>query len=388
MKKNILIILGSLKHSWWAEKIASMIWSYLHDSDKCNITYLTFYQAEKKYDFSWKEICLDEKLSTHIFINILKLFIRAYKIKQISKKEKIDICFSHMEEANFCNIFSKIIFLNSSKIYLQVHQSVNAWWRLYKILIKVLYNFSDKIITIVKEEKENLINNYSIKEEKIEVIYNPVDINKIDVLKLEELGEYKKLYGNHKFTFINIWRLTYQKNQELLIKVFKQFNEKYKNTQLIILWEWELRDKLEEQIWENKNIYLLWNQVNPYKFLYNSDSFIFTSRYEWMPWVLLESLVCWLPIISTDCDTWPKEILKKEVTNFQEVKDISLEEYGILVPIFDEDCIFQSLEKIYLDKEVRNHYKQKSLERSRDFEINNIIEKWEKLFKFTYKKNL
>ncbi len=373
MKKNILIILGSLKHWWWAEKIASMIWSYLHDSNKYNITYLTFYESEKKYDFSGKEICLDERLSKNIFIKIIKLFIRAYKIKQISKKEKIYICFSHMEEANFCNIFSKIIFLNSSKIYIQVHQSVSAWWKLYKTLIKVLYNFSDKIITIVKEEKENLINNYNIKEEKIEVIYNPVDIKKIDVLKLEELGEYKKLFENHKFTFINIWRLTYPKNQQLLIKVFKQFNEKYKNTQLIILWEWELRDKLEEQIWENKNIYLLWNQVNPYKFLYNSDCFIFTSRYEWFWIVITEAMVSGLPIISTDCHTWPKEILKKEVTNFQEVTNMSLEEYGILVPIFDEDCIFQSLEKIYLDEEVRNLYKQKSLQRSRDFEINKII---------------
>lgn len=379
MKKNILIILGSLKHWWWAEKIASMIWSYLHDSNKYNITYLTFYESEKKYDFSGKEICLDERLSKNIFIKIIKLFIRAYKIKQISKKEKIYICFSHMEEANFCNIFSKIIFLNSSKIYIQVHQSVSAWWKLYKILIKVLYNFSDKIITIVKEEKENLINNYSIKEEKIEVIYNPVDIKKIDVLKLEELVEYKKLYGNHKFTFINIWRLTYPKNQELLIKVFKKFNEKYKNTQLIILWEWELRNKLEEQIWENKNIYLLWNQINPYKFLYNSDCFIFTSRYEWMPWVLLESLVCWLPIISSDCSTWPKEILKKYVHNFEEVKNISLEEYWILVPIYNEEKYFEAMEKIYLDENLKNKYKEKSLERAKDFEISKIMDIWERI---------
>lgn len=379
MKKNILIILWSLKHWWWAEKIASIIWSYLNNSKKYNVIYLTFYQAEKKYDFSWKEICLCEKLSSNIFINFYKLFQRAYKIKQISKKENIDICLSHMEEANFSNIFSKIIFFNKSKIYIQIHQSVNAWWKLYKILIKLLYNFADKIITIVKEEKENLIKNYNIEKEKIEVIYNLVDIEKIDILKKESLWEYQNLFQNDKFTFINIWRLTYPKNQELLIEVFKNFNKKYKNVQLIILWEWELRAKLEKQIWENKNIYLLWNQKNPYKFLYNSDCFVFTSRYEWFWIVITEAMSCDLPIISTDCHTWPKEILKKDVENFEEVKNISLEEYGILVPIFDEDKYYEAMKKIYLDENLKNHYKEKSLERSRDFEISMIMKDWKKI---------
>ncbi len=376
--KNILFVISSLKSWWWAEKVCSTIWSKLQEK-WYNIHFLTFYDSENLYDFKWKYFSLDESISSNIIVNIYKLFKRAYNIKKYCKQNNIENSISFMEEANFSNIISKVLFKNNSKIFVSIRQSVDAWWKLYKFLIKKLYNFSDKIITIVKEEKENLIKNYNIKKEKIEVIYNPIDIEKINNLKKEDLWEDKELFENNKFTFINIWRLSYPKNQELLIKVFKKFNEKYDNTQLIILWDWELRSDLEKKIWDNKNIHLLWKKQNPYKYLYNSDVFLFTSRYEWMPWVLLESLACWLPIISTDCITGPKEILKKEVKSFEEVKDISLEEYGILTPVYNEQKVFEAIEKIYLEKNLREKYQKKSLEKSKDFNIESIINEWESI---------
>lgn len=374
--KNILFVISSLKSWWWAEKVCSTIWTKLQEK-WYNIHFFTFYNWENLYDFKWKYFSLNEKLSSNILVQIYKLVKRAYKIKKYCKKNNIDFSISFMEEANFSNIFSKILFKNNSKIFVSIRQSVNAWWNLYKFLIKKIYNFADKIITIVKEEKQNLIKNYNIQKEKIKVIYNPIDINKIDILKKEDLLEDKKIFNNWKFTFINVWRLTYAKNQELLIKIFKKFNEIYTNTQLIILWEWELRSDLEKQFWDNKNIYLLWKKKNPYKYLYNSDVFLFTSRYEWMPWVLLESLACWLPIVSTDCSTGPKEILKKEVKIFNKVKYVNLEEYWILTPVYDEEKIFKAIEKIYLDKDLREKYQKKSLERSKDFDLEKIICKWE-----------
>lgn len=374
-KTNILVVIWSLKHWWGAEKIASMIWNNLYD-EWYNIKYLTFYNACEKYEFKWEELCLNETLSENIFVKILKLFIRAHKIKKICKNEKIAISLSHMEEANFSNIISKILFWNKSKIIIQIHQPIEVWWKLYKIMIKFLYNYADKIITLGNQEKFNLVHIYNINKEKIEIIHNPIDINKINILTDEDLADYKYIFESWKINFINIWRLTFPKNQALLINVFKKFNKKYNNTQLVILWEWNLRYELESLIWSNKNIYLLWNQINPYKFLKKSHLFVFTSIYEWFWIAIIEAMSCWLPIISTDCPTWPKEILKKEINNFSEVKEISLDDYGILTPVFDENIIFQAMEKIYLDENIRNYYKEKSLERSKDFDINMIMEKW------------
>ncbi len=372
--KKILFVISSLKSGGGAEKVCATIATKLYELGY-DVHYLTFYDYENKYEFKGKYNCLNEKFAWNVFWNIKKLFSRAKATAKYCKENNIDIIISFMEEANFPNIFSKIIFWNKAKINVSIRQSVNAWWRLYKFLIKRTYSFSDNIITIVKEEKENLIKNYWIKEEKIKVIYNPIDLEKIQNLSKEDLGKHKELFNNLKFTFINVWRLTKQKKQEQLIKVFKKFNEKYPETQLVILGEGELRKQLEEEIWNNKNIHLFWLQKNPYKFLVNSDCFVFSSKWEWMPGAVLEALACSLPIISTDCSTWPAEILRKN-SDFSKVDNVSLEDFGILYPEWNEEKLFEAMEKIYLDKNLQEELKKKSLQRAKDFEVNNILEKW------------
>ena len=379
--KRILFVISLLKVWWWAEKICATIWTKLYEK-WYDVHYLTFYDYPKEelYPFKGRYFSLKEKLSFNIFVQLFKLFKRAWQVKKYCKKNNIDVCISFMEESNFSNIISKF-FWNRSKTIVSVRQSVNAWGKLYKFLIKILYNFADKIITIVKEEKENLVKNYWIKKEKIKAIYNTIDVQKINLLKKEDIDEKdKKYFNNWKFTFLNIWRLTYQKNQELLINVFKKFNEKYKNSQLIILWEWELRKELENQIWDNKNIHLLWLKKNPYKYMYNSDCFVFSSRYEWFGIVLIEAMACWLPIISTDCSTWPKEILRKDIQSFEPVKSMEEVDYGILVPVNNEEELFKAMEKMYLDEELRKKYGEKGIERASKFDLGKIVNVWEGVF--------
>ena len=383
MKKNVLFIIESLKSWWWAEKACVTVGTKLYEK-WYNVHYLTFYDYPRNelYDFKWKYFSLNKKQidsGYSIFKKVKEVFFDRWKdISKCCKENNIDVCISFMEGANFSNIFSKFLW-NKSKIVVSIHNSIkkNIY---YKFAIKLLYNFPDKVITVAKEEKESLMKNYWVSGEKIRVIYNAIDIGKINFFKKEYLDEEEKRYfKNGKFTFLNVWRLVYQKNQELLINVFKKFNEKYKNSQLIILWEWELRKELENQIWDNKNIHLLWLKKNPYKYMYNSDCFVFSSRYEWFGIVLIEAMACWLPIISTDCSTWPKEILRKDVKSFEPVKSMEEVDYGILVPVNNEEELFKAMERMYLDEKLRRGYSEKGIERARDFDLDKIVGEWEKI---------
>jgi len=51
-------------------------------------------------------------------------------------------------------------------------------------------------------------------------------------------------------------------------------------------------------------------QKNPYKFIMKSNLFILSSLYEGLPNVLLESMTLKKSVISSNCPTGPKEILK------------------------------------------------------------------------------
>ena len=59
----------------------------------------------------------------------------------------------------------------------------------------------------------------------------------------------------------------------------------------------------------NNDIKILDFIQNPYPIIRESDLFILTSKYEGLPNVLLEALTLKKFIISSDCETGPKEIL-------------------------------------------------------------------------------
>ncbi|MDD5213786.1 MAG: glycosyltransferase [Candidatus Gracilibacteria bacterium] len=380
-KKTILIILYTLHRSRGTEKIATILGNNFIEIGY-NVKYLTFYNSTDKFDFIGEEFCLNQRKSKNLFIEIINFFKISYKIAKYCRENNIDISFSHGEEANFHNIISKIFFRNPSKIFIQIHSAVNALNKIQKYFIKKLYNYTDRIITIVKEEESNLINNYNISSSKIKTIYNPVDIKNIESLKNEDLGEYYELFENKKFTFINIARLSPEKNQEFLLNSFEIFNKKYKNSQLIILGDGPLKENLNKQretLESKENIHFLGNHKNPYKFLDKADCFVLTSNTEGLPGVILESLALGIPIISTDCKTGPKEILRKTINNFGEISDLSLEEYGILIPLNNENLCFEAMEKIYLDKSLRENYKIKGLERSKYFQFDKIMKNWKEI---------
>lgn len=379
-RKRILIIVPSIALGWGAERVVCLIWNQLLRREY-DVKMLCFYKSKSEYDFDWEIIQLQEELSHSLFINIYKFFRRAFKIKKICKKEDIDIVFSHTEEANFSTIISNILFHNRSKIFVQTHIWLESLSNLYKLLIKILYPRVSNI-TIAKENELTFIQDYKVSKEKIITIPNPIEIEKIKKLKIEKIETNTELFSNGKFTVINIGRLADQKNHLLLIKSFHLFHKKYPNSQLIILGQWDNKKLLENEIQRlnNPNIHLLWNKKNVYQYIYHSHCFVLSSNYEWLPVVLLEASACWVPIISTDCKTWPKEILNDEQDNFTPLTDILYATYGILVPTKNINLLVNAMETIMTQKKLQKIYSQQSIKRAQDYDISIIIEKLEILF--------
>lgn len=380
MKKNILILIWTLEQWWWAEKVAATIGNEFTKLGY-NIHFITYYNSLNNYPVAGRLKCYNEKMSQNILVKIFKLLKRSYNISRYCKKNDIGTSISFMEDINFCNIFSKFLFKNKAKIIVSIHNNVNKISWTSKTIIKFIYNFSDNIVTVVREEKENLIKNFNINEELIKVIYNPIVLSDIRKLGTKYIPkDISPLFEDASiFTFINIWRLIKVKNQKLLIKAFKIFNKIHPNSQLIIIWEWELRSELEFDISNSQNIHLIWFQKNPYNFLKKSNCFLFSSINEGFWIVLTEALACWLPIISCDCPTWPKEILRENTTNFVQVKNISFEKYWILVPNTNVNLFLEAMEYIYTDTKLLNSYTKKSKTRAENFDINTIISEWCKI---------
>ena len=246
---------------------------------------------------------------------IIKLFSDARKVKNIVNKENIDILIGQGDYFYMLSGLAKL-FGYKWKTVAVVHTTI---WIRPQFIIRILRFFlslHDKIVLISQEELATFRQKYQFPEEKLALIYNTIDTKNIDSLAKEEVSE----VDFSPFTFINIGRLSYQKGQDRLLEAFDQVYAKSSNIQLIILWDGELRGKLENKaktLDSKKAIHFLGNQKNIYKFLSRSDCFILSSRFEGFPMVLIEAICMGIPIISTNCATWPTELFIEKAKKVQ-----------------------------------------------------------------------
>lgn len=374
--KKIASLFASLKIWWWVEKVQANLSIWLAD------LWYDFYHILcedlwPKNDYKWKIISLNSPFILWFWPKkILSLFKNAYNVVKICKKEKIEVLIWQWDYFFMISGLVKLLWFKWKNIAV-IHTTIWIWPKYLNLLLRLLLSFHNKIVLISKEEYNTFLNEYNFKKEKLELIYNSIDILRINELKNEKVDE----IVFDKFTFINIGRLTLQKGQDKLLKAFDLFNQKYHNSQLIILWDWELKQNyldFKSSLKSWKNINFLWNKENVYKYLAKSNCFVLSSNFEGFWLVLLDSMACSLPIISTNCPSWPSEILNLKNNN---ILELEITENAILLPYNynTEEFLFEAMEKIFLDENLKITLSKNNLERVKNFDMITIMNKWKNL---------
>ena len=141
---------------------------------------------------------------------------------------------------------------------------------------------------------------------KVSTLYDPI----ISTKKIKKKKREKISFEFYNF-YLAIGRLTKQKNFKFLIEVFSEFI-KVSKSNLVIIGEGEEKESLRKLI-EKKELkregFLVGFKNNVFKYFKKSKCFILSSLWEDPGFVLVESAYMNVPIISSDCDNGPKEIL-------------------------------------------------------------------------------
>lgn len=313
------------------------------------------------------------------FLKLIKIPILAYKYHVFLKKNGIEKSISFLTRPSFISILTKlfntkrIIFIsersNPSKQY--GYNNLQSW--ISTVLIKKLYPKANLVITNSKGNAFDLIHNFHISNSKIETIYNPVDIEFISSVE-PKIDFFEKEY----FNLISIGRLDRGKNHRLLINAISKLSSK--KVRLYIFGTGELFKELEELILSlnlTKNVFLMGFDANPYKYLKAADLFVFGSNHEGFPNVLLEAMVCNLPIVSTNCPSGPNEIL--DVNFGYNYKEKIITKYGILVPVNDEKAFTEAILEMLENKNYYINCKEALKSRIPEFDKEIILEQYYKV---------
>ncbi len=212
--------------------------------------------------------------------------------------------------AFWVSLFStKISSTKTSVSYL--HNDMNGEWKLrFPYLEKNFRQYSsfNKLVSVSEKTKElnyqNLSKPFEISDEKFIYADNLQDSNNIinQANQPLEKQEDAALFNNSK-VFINIARLSPEKDQEKLIKAFQKVSQNHPEAKLINLGSGPLQKHLEDLIVElqlQKKVFLLGQKSNPYPYLKHADCFILSSNHEGQPMTLFEAMILEMPIIATD----------------------------------------------------------------------------------------
>jgi glycosyltransferase involved in cell wall biosynthesis len=138
-------------------------------------------------------------------------------------------------------------------------------------------------------------------------------------------------------------RLNFQKGFDVLIKAHKLVRSAGLEHRLCILGEGPLRSELTSliaQVGVSDSVMMPGFLQNPFPAIRHASAFVLSSRFEGLPHVILEALALGTPVVATDCQSGPAEILDNG-------------RYGILVPTEDAEALAKALRTIIQNKELR-----------------------------------
>jgi|GEM_PF-176702 glycosyltransferase involved in cell wall biosynthesis len=250
------------------------------------------------------------------FMILFDFYFYHTKVKKIIKKENYDYTISFYQ---FLPAY--LTSIKKTKHIVWLHGSVEHFFGGIKNIFKNNYGKKldryDYIVTIADEMKEQIEDYYpDIEKNKIKRIYNPFDFDNMKEKSnnTSELGAEEKGLLSDDF-ICTVTRIDeHQKDLTTLILAYeKLFQENKINDKLYIIGDGPSKDELEAKVKEkklDKNILFLGNKTNPFIWIKNSKIFILSSKFEGLPTVLIESMAMNTFIISSNCKTGPKEILK------------------------------------------------------------------------------
>lgn len=351
------------------ERVVQTLANYLSKHERYQITIVTLETLGDAYalDAGIKQRTLKTRMICHGIGKILCIPIQGYELACILREERPDASISFLVRSNLVHILSRR-FGNKYPIFLSEHSPSRRQYKSGKLkdrvmrrLIRWLYPQADGVFAVSSGVKDNLLS-FGVSACKIKVIYNPQPLQELHKMALELPSIQIR---QDVYRLITIGRLIDLKDHETLIKAFAKVRTNVAAC-LYIIGNGPNRKKLEnlaQTLGVGDAITFLGWQPNPFALLKQADLFVLSSRFEGFGNVLVEAMACGLPVVSTDCPSGPREILKDG-------------ELGILVPVGDVDALAHAITTLLSEPDSRAEYARRGKERAKEFDVSIIAKEY------------
>jgi len=183
--------------------------------------------------------------------------------------------------------------------------------RAYGFLYRRLYPRSDAILCNSEYMKQDMAELLPSAEERMHVIPNPVDTERIRT----GMDRGKNSYEAGRVNLVSVGRLNRQKGYDLLLRAMGAAGAQAPGLRLYLVGDGPEKASLEglsQELGLKGTVFFVGHQDNPYPFMAHADLFVSSSRYEGSPNAVLESLACGTPVLAFDCPGGTREIIAED----------------------------------------------------------------------------
>jgi len=347
MKKHIVLFNDNVNKSGGTERMAILLANELYLRG-FKITLLSLYIG--KGTFFPLNPGIEIEYLSNLKFKPLKYIADIFCMRKVLKKMQPDIVIS------INNMFFRTLpaSIGSKCRLFSWHHRVNpidSSTLRFKILNILIVRFSDKFILLSKQNADFIRKTYNNKN--VISIPNPLTIQgKIIPSSLQnKIVLYAGRICKEKGTdlLLQAWRIVYEKFSDWCLQIVGQLDEKF------------LFEKTEGVVINNAI-------ANIGEFYESASIFVIPSRTESLPLVVIEAKSFGLPIVSTNWGMNAKDMIQEEVD-------------GFIVKKNDATALAEKMMLLMENETLRRQIGTASLQSSRKYALDVIMDKWEDLLK-------
>jgi glycosyltransferase involved in cell wall biosynthesis len=232
---------------------------------------------------------------------------------------------------------TRIVVSERTNLSQQIARKREWRWRHIAPVVARVYPHAHPITTVSDGVSDDLARTTGIARARIETIHNPFDLARIAKLAAEP-APHPWLAPGAGGVVLAAGRLSPQKDFATLLDAFARVCSRRRDEplRLVILGEGDLRARLAAQaarLGIGDRVALPGYATNPYAFMARARVFVLSSTWEGLPGTLVEALACGCPVVSTDCPSGPREILRGGA-------------FGALVPPGDATALADAIDRV------------------------------------------
>jgi len=276
----------------------------------------------------------------------------------------------------------------------------------YRLFLRWSFSRADLIVANSAGVARDLQLNFGVQSGRIRVIHNPCDVSGITEMAGQSIPAEHAAFFEHPVV-ATMGRLTADKAHWALVRSYAASRRRLPGLRLMVIGDGELRDDTVSRAralglrvvagadrgaesLRAADVWCLGLRQNPFSYVARSKAFVLSSVREGFPNALVEAMACGVPVVATDCQAGPREILAPSSDLDRECAGVERAQYGLLVPVprqrisaateplsERERHLADAVVALCADPSLHHAYASAARARAADFRVERVIPQWE-----------